>query len=131
MMVMPFENTILVLQIAHYCLSTLEKEKPDVIVIYAGSNNLPRDEIETIWNQLLGLVKICRDTGVNDVFISGLTFRIHHVNKIRNLSSFIKSNDNMCTDNIHLKYSGIIKVADNIIDAIDALPLTHISTSSH
>ena len=125
-------------EIAHYCLPTLEKEKPDVTIRHAGSNNLQGDEIETIWNQLLDLVNNCREVGVNEVFISGLTFRTYHVNKVRNLNHLIKSketnhdfsfinNDNIlkndiCTDNVHLKYSGIVKVSDNIINAINALP---------
>ena len=79
----------------------------------------------------MNLIRIIPEYGVNDVFVPGLTYRHIHINKVRKLNTIIKAtglvyvfkfidNDNMLrnnigNDNIHLDYSGIVKIADNII----------------
>ena len=65
-------------EIAHYYLPTLIKDKPGVVAIHVGTNSLFNDEYCEIATQIFNLVKICRDHGVNEIFVSGITFRNNH-----------------------------------------------------
>ena len=116
-------------EIAHYCIQTLEKDKPDVVVLNAGTNSLLNSD------EMFKLVRICRNNGVKEVYISGVTYRYNPATKVRNLNNFIESkeqiynftfinNDNIFgkdigVDNLHLNYTGIVKIANNIIYAIN------------
>ena len=124
-------------EIAHYCLPILQKDKPEVVVIHVGSNSILNDEVQVIANEIFNLVNICITHGVNDIFVSGVTFRKNHITKVRELNNFIDSkqftygfkfinNDNIMVqdigkDTIHLNYNGIMKIANNITDAINTL----------
>ena len=122
---------------ARYCLPTLIKDKPDVIVIHVGTNSLFNDQYCEIANQIFNLVKICRDHGVNETFVSGVTLRKNHMMKVRQVNNLIDmkkliydfkfiNNDNIFEkdigkDNIHLNYTGIVQIANNIIRSINTL----------
>ena len=122
-------------EIAHYCIPTLEKDKPDVVVLNAGTNSLLNSDVNEISDEMFKLVRICRNNGVKEVYISGVTYRYNHATKVRNLNNFIESkehiynftfinNDNIFgkdigVDNLHLNYTGIVKIANNIIYAIN------------
>ena len=123
--------------IANFCPHILKKEKFDVVVIHAGTNSLLNDDIIDIANELFNIVKVCFDNGVKEVLVSGVTFRYNLMSKITQLNNHIESkkqtygfrfinNDNINAndiwrDKIHLSESGIVKIANNIIDAINAL----------
>ena len=127
-------------ELAHYCLLTLEKDKPDVVVINAGTNSIPNDDIYDIGNEIFNLVKICRQHGVREIYVSGIVFRSQYASKVRELNNYIESkklyydfkfinNDNILSDDIgndklHLNYQGVVKIANNILDGINTL---HIS----
>ena len=86
---------------------------------------------------LLNLVKICQDRGVNQVLVSGIPFRYNFTNKVTELNDIIHSkeetygfkfinNDKISSndigmDNLHLNQSGTGKIALNIADAINTL----------
>ena len=124
-------------EIAHYCLPTLQKDKPDVVIINAGTNSLPNDETCDISNEIINLVKICRNNGVKEVLVPGITFRSHHATKVRDLNNLLESkkhffnfkfisSENILAkdigkDDLHLNYAGTVKIANNIIDAINTL----------
>lgn len=124
-------------EMLHYSLPTLEKDQPDVVVIHTGTNSLSNNNIHDIGNEILNLVKICRNHGVNDVIVSGITFRYHYLTKLRELNTFLESqklnydfkfvnNENIIgkdigKDKLHLNYDGIVKIANNITDAINTL----------
>ena len=50
--------------IANFCPNILKKEKFDVVVIHAGTNSLPRDDINEITDELFNIMKVCHDRGV-------------------------------------------------------------------
>ena len=124
-------------EIAHYCKPLLLKEKFDTVVIHVGTNSLYNENIDDIANEIFNLVKICKDHGVNDVLVSGITFRGNFLAKVRDLNNSIQSKEGMydfkfidntnilrsdiCTDNLHLNHSGIAKIAINIANAINTL----------
>ena len=74
---------------------------------------------------------------LENFFLSGITYRKRNIEKVRQLNKFIESqqlihdficinNENInandiCNDNLHLNYSGIVKIANNITNAINAL----------
>ena len=105
-------------EIAHYCLPTLIKDKPDEVGIHVGTGSLFNDEYCEIANQIFNLVKIWRDHGINEIFVSGITLRKNHMMKVRQLNNLIDmkkliydfkfiNNDNrfekdIGKDNIHL-----------------------------
>ena len=108
-----------------------------MVVIHAGANSLLNGDINDIANELFNIVKVCFDNGVKEVLVSGVTFRYNLMSKITQLNNHIESkkqtygfrfinNDNINAndiwrDKIHLSESGIVKIANNIIDAINAL----------
>ena len=124
-------------EIAYYCIPILEKDKFDVVVIHAGTNCLYDEDVNNISIDLLNLVKICQDRGVNQVLVSGITFRYNFTRKVTELNDIIHSkeetygfkfinNDNISSndigmDNLHLNQSGTGKIALNTADAINTL----------
>ena len=108
-----------------------------MVVINAGTNSLPNDDIIDIANEILNIVKVCYDHGVKEVFISGATFRPNLTSKVRQLNDHIESkkemyeftyiNNNNINGNdiwrnkLHLSESGTVKIANNIINAINGL----------
>ena len=52
-------------------------DKPDVVVIHAGCNDIPNTSLEprTIAEGIIKLGKICKNYNTNDIFISSLTCR--------------------------------------------------------
>ena len=123
--------------VANFCPHILKKEKFDVVVIHAGTNSLPRDDINEIADELFNIVKVCHDHGVKKILVSGVTLRHNLMSKITQLNNHIESkkhaydfkyinNDNINAndiwrDKIHLSESGTVKIAINIIDVINAL----------
>ena len=61
--------------IAHYCLPTLIDDKPDTCIIHVGTNSLNIENPKEIVNDILNIVEICRSYGVNDIYVSGITYR--------------------------------------------------------
>ena len=64
--------------IADYCVTTIRNHKPDSVVIHMGSNSLYNDDINEIAEDIFNVIQICRNYGVNEVFLSGITFRNRH-----------------------------------------------------
>ena len=83
----------------------------------------------------MDLVLKCHSYGVNDVFISGVTFCPYYQQRIRSLNKLLKENavefkytfiDNsdieerhLWKDNYHLNKQGTINLANNFIDALN------------
>ena len=108
------------------------------MIINAGTNSSPNDETCDVSNEIINLVQICRNNGVKEVLVSGITFRSHHATtKVRDLNNLLESkkhffnfkfisNENILAkdigkDDLHLNYAGTVKIANNIIDAINTL----------
>ena len=55
-------------EVEHYCTHTLAEEQPDVVIIHVGTNSLYKDSTCTIAENILKIVDVCKDYGVNTVF---------------------------------------------------------------
>ena len=122
-------------EIAHYCAPTLEEEKPDAVIIHTGTNCLRTQEISKIGQDILSIVDICHNYGVNNVFISGCTYREGVQKEVRELNNFIHANEmvkdfvfihndnikeeDIWTDRIHLNNQGTTKLTNNFINALN------------
>ena len=128
---------VLCLYIADYCVTTVQNDKPDSVVIHIGSNSLYNDDTNEIDEDIFNVIQICRNYGVNEVFLSGITFRNRHLSKVRNLNNLLEmneeaddytfiKNDNIYAkdlgkDNLHLNFVGTTKIVNNILDNLNAL----------
>lgn len=80
-------------KMTHYALYTLQKNKPDVVIIHTGTNSLPHgDNIEDIGYDILNLANVCRNHGVNEVIVSGIVFRHSYNLQVRELNNFLDLN---------------------------------------
>ena len=81
------------------------------------------------------LYRSVRNYGVNEVILSGITFRNRHLSKVRNLNNLLEmneegydytfiKNDNIYAkdlgkDNLHLNFVGTTKIVNNILDTLN------------
>ena len=85
----------------YYVNPTLEQERPEIVVIHVGINNLLSDHLsemsdEDISKQILDIGKKCKRYGVDKVFISALVIsRRVNPNRIENLNKLIKEGCNL------------------------------------
>ena len=122
-------------ELAHYCIPTLLEDKPDTCIINVGTNSLRRDKPLDISNEILNIVGICHNYGVNNVYVSSITYRpqfqksVSELNKLlldHHLQNDFKMivNDNITgehiwKDKIHLNHKGTIILANNFIKCIN------------
>lgn len=125
----------------YYVHPTLEQEKPDIVVIHVGINNLLSSHLNAasdneIAEQILDIGKKCVRNGVEKVFISALVTsrrvdsdRINSINKLLREGSdlhgygYIRHNnireEHLWKDGIHLRENGKIMLARNFIAFIN------------
>ena len=124
----------------YYMKKPLEEENPDIVIINIGTNNLTKNrdqsEEETA-NQILHMVEECRNLGVNEIFVSGLTVRKGYFKKVKIINNILVQNakkfnftfiDNsdiqghhLHHDGLHLEYDGTCILANNFIDHLNDL----------
>ena len=122
-----------------YVKPTLREEKPDIVVINAGSNDVARDEksAKEIAENVIGIGHTCRQEGVNEIFISSLIIQskfksaklIGEINillkqlceenhfKYVDNSNILKGD--LWKDGLHLLDGGLTKLGNNFINAIN------------
>ena len=123
----------------HYIIPSLLKEKPDTVVILAGSNNITHRIFEDfnadkLADEIMDIGKMCRQYGVKDVIFSSIFVKnsiklgkmISQVNgaamkKCEENGFHFVSNDNilrkhLCKDGVHLTDEGTNIFAGNIVD---------------
>ena len=117
-------------------MSILISDQPDIVIIHVGTNSLIK--VCQIATDLFKIVKICRDNGVDNIYISGMIYRTAFDVNIKELNTFLISkqlvhdytfinNTNVTRkdiggDNIHLRYSG--NLANNFVDVINIVHTT-------
>ena len=123
-------------EMGNYCTHVLEAETPDAVIIHAGTNSLYKDDVDTIVSNVLKIAEKCKLYGVNNVFISGITYRQQFQGKVELFNKFFTAkqyvssiytfipNNNICaadiwSDRVHLNNKGVIKLANNFINAIN------------
>ena len=120
-------------QMNYYVHATLSEDKPDIIIIHAGTNNLTKKEqtIQETTKEIIDIAKTCRRAGVQSVYISSLTCRPAYQNEIREINELLKhyaniheymfiDNDNihdnqLWKDEVHLNDTGICTLANNYL----------------
>ena len=120
----------------NYCTHVLETETPDTVVIHTGTNSLYKDDVDTIVSNVLKIAEKCKLYGVNNIFISGMTYRQQFQGKVDLFNKFFTfnqyysslykfiSNSNIYStdiwsDKLHLNNKGVIKLANNFINTIN------------
>ena len=122
-------------ELHHYIAKPLEDEHPDSAILHIGTNSIASDDVNTIVNNVVRCVNRCREYGVNNVFVSQLTYRPGHEKKINEVNDLLCTNqfihdfsiiDNsnisayhVWRDNLHLNNEGRDILANNIIDAVN------------
>ena len=117
----------------HYATPTLTNNKPDIVIINVGSNNMRRDKPVCIADDIIGIASQCKTYGVNQVLISGLTPQIGSQTKIDELNSILESrqeewkysflqnqnilaSEHLWRDKVHLNDAGLALLANNFLN---------------
>ena len=125
----------------HYIIPNLEQNKPDVVVIHIGSNNVSYNKLNidpsVLAENIIRIGTKCMQYGVEEVVISSIFVKesielsayIRRVNeKLQGLCSKHKfhfvSNDNisrkvLCGDGVHLVAEGTNILGKNIVNYIN------------
>ena len=129
--------------LAHYVIPTLIDQSPDAVVIHVGTNNVKRGNQKPtqtnaeIAEEIIQTGRICRQYGVNEVFISSLLCRssTSEMKNIREINCFIKercvrenfififndsiSEEHLWKDGLHLTDDGTTILANNFINILN------------
>ena len=120
----------------HFASYVLENDKPDIVIINVGGNNMSKDKPIIVADDIMDIVHLCKMQGVEQTFVSGVTpkhgfqTKINELNRLlegkQNESDFIYidntnilSSEHLWRDRVHLNDSGIAKLADNFITALN------------
>ena len=125
----------------YYAKPTLEEDRPDIVVIHVGINNLlhpllSNSSDEDIAVEIINLGKMCKNHSVENVMISSLLpcsrinpNRIRNVNKLLSekcqIHNFTFINNSriqhthLWKDGLHLEESGKVLLAQNFIDNLN------------
>ena len=122
-------------EIAHYIIPTLINDKPDMIVIHAGTNDLRNTRKEEIVDSIMNIVGTYQKYGVTNIYVSSLIFReqyhikVSEVNQLlrhrQTLNNFILienddiTREHIWKDNLHLNNYDTINIANNFINMLD------------
>ena len=131
-----------VAQLSHYIIPHIQSNTPDSVIIHVGTNDIaPRNRIHQssleIANGIMNIASLCKDFGVKQIFVSGITCRsvkaemdkVMEVNgHVMNMCSkegfyFISHNNieliNLWRDGIHLGDSGIDILEHNFYTSLE------------
>ena len=125
-------------QLNHYVKATLQEDNPDTIIICAGSNNLTKKRNQTTEetaNEIMEIVKTCQKGGVSRIFVSSITYRPLHQDKINKINDLLKHyagiynfefidnnsirSHHIKNDGVHLNQEGIRILADNFLNYLN------------
>ena len=123
----------------HYAYASMKEDKPDAVLICAGTNNLSkkRQTAKQIATEIIEIVKTCQDEGVGKVYVSSIICRSIYQDKINEINhilqfqastnnfQFIDNTDiklNHLDGNVHLNEEGINLLANNYLYNINRKP---------
>ena len=122
------------LHLNHHILPTLREDKPDIVLVHVGINDLlNRCHHDDIVRNIQGISNTCKEYGVKDVIISGLIYskrveksEVDYVNlKLKEQSETMQYQyldnhnidvSNLYRDGLHLEESGKSLFLENILD---------------
>ena len=130
-----------------YVQAILKEDKPDEIIINAGTNNFTKKRNQTAQettNEIMEIVKSCHNGGVEKIYVSSITCRPMYQEKVDKVNKllqqyvqiynyeFINNADikeiHLRNDGVHLNNEGIYILADNFLNHINK-PSTFSSSS--
>ena len=125
----------------HYAMSTLEEDKPDIVIVHVGINNLlnpmlANESDENIAEEIINIGKNCQSNSVEKVMISGIV-KCSKINpsRIRNVNNLLSEkcklhnyifidndrieNFHLWKDGLHLIDSGKASLLHNYVDILN------------
>ena len=122
-------------EINFYGELTLIIDKPDAVIINAGSNDLSRNDSEWTKSNILNIVDMCHKYGTSKVFVSAIPFRENSIEQVRDINEYLRSQQNIKNfvfidngnigagdiwkDGIHLNNNGLTKLGNNFIKFVN------------
>ena len=129
-------------EIKHNMIKVLELNPTlDRVILQVGSNNVHnRYASQTtdfdITNTIIKTVELCHRSGVNEVYVAGITCRPGYIQKVNNINDLLKrnatgmgyvfiNNDNILPDKhlwddqLHLNKDGLSILEDNFINILN------------
>ena len=125
-------------QLNYYVQAALYEDKPDTIIINAGTNNFSKKKNQTAEEtcaEILKIVESCRNGGVLKIFVSSITCRPLYQEKIDSVNKLLKyyagiyryefidnsgiTKEHLKKDGVHLLHSGICILANNFLAHIN------------
>ena len=128
-------------QLNYYVHAALNEDHPDTVIICVGSNNLTKKNQtpQEITQEIINVVKTCRNGGINDVFVSSITCRPEYQSKINEVNQLLNYYagifnyefiDNACIrrehlrrDMLHLNKEGTRILTSNFLTHVNRLSL--------
>ena len=129
----------------HYVTLHLEHDKPGIVIIHTGSNDIPHNNLDIdasiLAENIIKFGNKCLDYSVEEVVISSILVKenirlsslIRKVNNKLRILCFINkfhviSNSNitgkyLCGDGVHLTEAGVNILAGNIVDYLNDVVL--------
>ena len=125
----------------YYVTEVLEEERPDTIILQIGGNDLsnPNKTEKDILQEIINLVNMCRNGGVNDIIVSAITTRPAFQTKLEEVNRLLKVNagthnyifadnsnihrNHLWNDKIHLNNEGLTLLTNNYLDILHKNPL--------
>ena len=127
-------------QLSHYIIPSLVDDKPDTVIIHVGTNDVLNGANDTeLANSIIKIGMICKQHGVNDVFISSILVKksprlnalVRKVNdQLRDLcvsngfqfiSNDMISTDYLWRDGIHLQDAGTDILSSNFCKILNEI----------
>lgn len=120
----------------YYAKEVLEEEHPDTIILHIGGNDLsnPKSTAKNVLEEIINIIQMCRNGGVNDIIVSAITSRPSCQVKIDEVNRLLKNNANthnyifcdnlniqrnhLWKDKIHLNNEGMTLLVNNYLDIL-------------
>ena len=121
----------------HYVTATITEDKPEKVVICAGTNNLtkkertPRDTV----NEIMDIVETCKKGGIKQIFVSSLICRPEFQKEVDEMNKLLKyyagiygfvfidnsdiHDEHLWRDKVHLNNKDINLLATNYISYLN------------
>ena len=105
-------------RLKHCARAAIEEDKPDTMILNAGTNNFSKTNqtAEEIVNDIFEIVDICRQGGVNQMYVSSITCRPQYQDKVDAVNDLLQAYgthhnydyiDNSEISEFHLKRDGV------------------------
>ena len=124
----------------YYVNEVLEEERPDTIILQIGGNDLSNTNTteKDILNEIITIVNMCRNGGVNNMIVSAITARPAFQAKLDEVNRLLKANagphnyifsensninsSHLWKDKVHLNNEGISLLALDYLDVLHNRP---------